>query len=108
MTVVKINVSGLGIESLLFLVFGRSIAPPKKASTTPTRLKPKNLGFEQVDIHLMPNLPGATVKGDTAMFDRVLSDPDLQADQWKVCYLLFVCVCVNVCVCMCVCDNPLP
>lgn len=32
----------------------------------------------------MPNLPGATVEGDKAMFDRVLSDPDLQADQWKV------------------------
>lgn len=32
----------------------------------------------------MPNLPGSTVKGDMEMFDRVLNDPDLQADQWKV------------------------
>ncbi|CAN0221465.1 unnamed protein product [Ascophyllum nodosum] len=38
----------------------------------------------KVDIHLMPNLPDCTVEGDTAMFDRVLSDPDLQADQWKI------------------------
>ncbi|KAG5183177.1 ELP3 like acetyltransferase [Tribonema minus] len=38
----------------------------------------------KVDIHLMPNLPGATVEGDEAMFTRVLQDPDLQADQWKI------------------------
>lgn len=54
----------------------------------------------------MPNLPGSTVEGDVEMFDKVLGDPDLQADQWKVStyvvcrftyhsgvrwYLLFVC-----------------
>lgn len=38
----------------------------------------------QVDIHLMPNLPGTTIENDVKMFDRVLGDPDLQADQWKV------------------------
>lgn len=38
----------------------------------------------KVDIHLMPNLPGSTIEGDVEMFDKVLGDPDLQADQWKV------------------------
>ena len=32
----------------------------------------------------MPNLPGSTIEGDQEMFDKVLGDPDLQADQWKV------------------------
>ncbi|CAN0182944.1 unnamed protein product, partial [Laminaria digitata] len=32
----------------------------------------------------MPNLPGSTVEGDREMFDKVLGDPDLQADQWKI------------------------
>lgn len=38
----------------------------------------------KVDIHLMPDLPGATPALDRVMFDDVLSDPYLQADQWKV------------------------
>jgi ELP3 family radical SAM enzyme/protein acetyltransferase len=38
----------------------------------------------KVDIHLMPNLPGSTPERDEAMFEEVLSDPDLQADQWKI------------------------
>ncbi|KAL1508539.1 hypothetical protein AB1Y20_004638 [Prymnesium parvum] len=38
----------------------------------------------KVDIHLMPNLPGASVEADEAMFERVLSDEALQADQWKI------------------------
>ena len=32
----------------------------------------------------MPNLPGATVEKDMAMFDSMLYDPALQADQWKI------------------------
>jgi histone acetyltransferase (RNA polymerase elongator complex component) len=39
---------------------------------------------KQVDLHLMPNLPDATVELDEAMFNKVLADPELQADQWKV------------------------
>jgi len=38
----------------------------------------------KVDIHLMPNLPGASVEIDEKMFKRVLTDPQLQADQWKI------------------------
>ena len=38
----------------------------------------------KVDIHLMPNLPGSNLKKDQNMFDEVLSNPDLQADQWKI------------------------
>eukprot|EP00967_Tisochrysis_lutea_P104507 scaffold158659_cov33-Tisochrysis_lutea.AAC.3 len=38
----------------------------------------------KVDIHLMPNLPGSSAELDREMFERVLKDPDLQADQWKV------------------------
>ena len=38
----------------------------------------------KVDIHLMPQLPAATLECDRKMFERVLSDPALQADQWKI------------------------
>lgn len=38
----------------------------------------------KVDIHLMPDLPGSSPQIDAAMFRRVLNDPDLQADQWKI------------------------
>ena len=38
----------------------------------------------KVDIHLMPNLPGSSVEKDLAMFKDVLTNPDLQADQWKI------------------------
>jgi len=43
----------------------------------------KNNGFK-IDIHLMPDLPFSSFEKDKEMFDRVLSDPDLQADQWKI------------------------
>lgn len=43
----------------------------------------KDAGFK-VDIHLMPDLPGSNPEKDKAMFDQVLEDPDLQADQWKI------------------------
>ena len=38
----------------------------------------------KIDIHLMPNLPGASPSADRAMFARMLADPQLQADQWKI------------------------
>lgn len=38
----------------------------------------------KVDIHLMPDLPGATPEVDKRMFDDVLGSADLQADQWKI------------------------
>ena len=38
----------------------------------------------KVDIHLMPQLPTSTLADDRAMFERVLGDPALQADQWKI------------------------
>jgi elongator complex protein 3 len=38
----------------------------------------------KVDIHLMPDLPYSTPEKDELMFHRVLSDPALQADQWKI------------------------
>eukprot|EP00638_Chattonella_subsalsa_P009222 CAMPEP_0117757264 /NCGR_PEP_ID=MMETSP0947-20121206/14620_1 /TAXON_ID=44440 /ORGANISM="Chattonella subsalsa, Strain CCMP2191" /LENGTH=604 /DNA_ID=CAMNT_0005577109 /DNA_START=68 /DNA_END=1882 /DNA_ORIENTATION=+ len=38
----------------------------------------------KVDIHLMPNLPGSCVDMDEQMFEEVLNDPNLQADQWKI------------------------
>lgn len=43
----------------------------------------KNNGFK-VDIHLMPDLPFSSYEKDKEMFERVLTDPDLQADQWKI------------------------
>ena len=43
----------------------------------------KNSCFK-IDIHLMPNLPGSNPDMDDEMFDRVLYDPDLQVDQWKI------------------------
>lgn len=38
----------------------------------------------KVDIHLMPMLPNSTPKMDIDMFDKVLTDENLQVDQWKV------------------------
>ena len=38
----------------------------------------------KVDIHLMPDLPGSSLEQDKEMFDIVLGNPDLQADQWKI------------------------
>ena len=38
----------------------------------------------KVDVHLMPNLPGSDTTKDMAMFDAMLFDPLLQADQWKI------------------------
>ena len=38
----------------------------------------------KIDIHLMPNLPGSSPEKDNIMFDEILNDPDLQADQWKI------------------------
>ena len=38
----------------------------------------------KIDIHIMPDLPGATPEGDKAMFDDFLYNSDLQADQWKI------------------------
>lgn len=43
----------------------------------------KDNGFK-VDIHLMPDLPGSTPEIDTVMFNTILTDPDLQADQMKI------------------------
>ena len=38
----------------------------------------------KVDVHLMPNLPGASLLKDRRMFERMLREPPLQADQWKI------------------------
>jgi ELP3 family radical SAM enzyme/protein acetyltransferase len=38
----------------------------------------------KLDIHIMPNLPGATPEIDKEMFNELLFNPDLQADQWKI------------------------
>ncbi|NDB79984.1 radical SAM protein, partial [archaeon] len=38
----------------------------------------------KVDIHIMPNLPGTTIKEDNKMFEKLLYNEDYQADQWKI------------------------
>lgn len=38
----------------------------------------------KVDIHIMPQLPDATVEDDIKMFKMINDDPDLQADQLKI------------------------
>jgi len=43
----------------------------------------KQAGFK-VLCHYMPNLPGATPEGDIEMFNRVIYDPDLLCDEWKI------------------------
>ncbi|CAD7928827.1 unnamed protein product [Amoebophrya sp. A120] len=43
----------------------------------------KTAGFK-VDIHLMPDLPGATPDADWEMFKYVLNSDALQADHWKI------------------------
>ena len=43
----------------------------------------KDNGFK-IDIHLMPDLPGASPEIDRAMFKEIIENPDYQADQWKI------------------------
>ena len=43
----------------------------------------KDNGFK-IDIHLMPDLPGASPDIDREMFNEIISNPDYQADQWKI------------------------
>jgi ELP3 family radical SAM enzyme/protein acetyltransferase len=43
----------------------------------------KDHGFKIV-IHLMPQLPGSNPERDREMITRVITDPDLQADEWKL------------------------
>ena len=38
----------------------------------------------KIDIHLMPDLPFSSPEIDKAMFNRVLTDSNLQVDQWKI------------------------
>jgi len=38
----------------------------------------------KIDIHLMPDLPGASPEIDCKMFNQVLKNSYLQADQWKI------------------------
>ena len=38
----------------------------------------------KVDVHLMPNLPGASPELDEEMFRRMSCEADMQADQWKI------------------------
>jgi ELP3 family radical SAM enzyme/protein acetyltransferase len=43
----------------------------------------KDNGFK-IDIHLMPDLPGASPEIDRKMFMEIIHNPDYQADQWKI------------------------
>jgi ELP3 family radical SAM enzyme/protein acetyltransferase len=43
----------------------------------------KDAGMK-VDIHLMPQLPGASIEDDLMMFIEILENPDVQADQIKI------------------------
>ena len=43
----------------------------------------KNNGFKVI-IHIMPNLPGATLEMDRKMFEYILKEETIQADEWKI------------------------
>ena len=43
----------------------------------------KNNGIKS-DIHIMFDLPGATPEKDIKCIDKIVDDPDYQADQWKL------------------------
>jgi ELP3 family radical SAM enzyme/protein acetyltransferase len=43
----------------------------------------KDNGFK-IDIHLMPDLPGASPEIDRKMFMEIIHNSDYQADQWKI------------------------
>jgi ELP3 family radical SAM enzyme/protein acetyltransferase len=47
-------------------------------------IKLLNNNCYKVDIHIMPNLPGATVEMDKAMLEEVLYDERIQVDQYKI------------------------
>ena len=42
-----------------------------------------NTGFK-VDIHIMPDLPGATPEIDMQMFKHIIESDEYQVDQWKI------------------------
>jgi ELP3 family radical SAM enzyme/protein acetyltransferase len=42
-----------------------------------------NTGFK-VDIHIMPDLPGANVEIDHKMFKHIIESEEYQVDQWKI------------------------
>ena len=57
---------------------GHSINDTKKA------IKLLKDNCYKLDLHIMPNLLGSSPEIDINMFDKVLYDPDLQADQLKI------------------------
>ncbi|EGB07572.1 hypothetical protein AURANDRAFT_27185 [Aureococcus anophagefferens] len=73
----------LGVQHVDAAVLDRVNRGHGRAETA-TALRLLKDACYKVDIHLMPNLPGATPAVDLAMFDAVLYDEDLQADQWKI------------------------
>ena len=38
----------------------------------------------KVDIHIMPDLPGSSCGQDKRMIEKIVEDPNYQADQWKL------------------------
>ena len=38
----------------------------------------------KVDIHIMPDLPGSSCSQDKRMIEKIVHDPNYQADQWKL------------------------
>lgn len=77
-TRVQLGVQHTDDEVLMANGRGHGITESKAAITCL-----KASGFK-VDIHLMPNLFCSTVEKDEQMFDTMLSDPALQADDWKI------------------------
>lgn len=43
----------------------------------------KDCGFK-IMIHIMPNLPYSNPEKDMIMFENIISNPDLQTDEWKI------------------------
>ncbi|PIS21102.1 tRNA uridine(34) 5-carboxymethylaminomethyl modification radical SAM/GNAT enzyme Elp3 [candidate division WWE3 bacterium CG08_land_8_20_14_0_20_43_13] len=77
-TKVELGVQNLNDRILKKIKRGHTVKQVVQA----TRLL-KNAGFK-ICYHIMPNLPGATLKSDLAMFKKLFADPRFRPDMLKI------------------------
>ena len=73
----------LGVQSIFDEVLKKNRRGHGVSETIRATKLLKNAGFK-INYHLMPGLPGSTVKKDFAMFGEIFSNPDFQPDMLKI------------------------
>jgi elongator complex protein 3 len=73
----------LGVQNIYNDVLDKNLRGHDiKTIITATKLL-KNAGFK-ITYHMMPGLPGSSIKKDEKMFKKLFSNPDFQPDQLKI------------------------